>query len=166
MADLAAIAAIGKRAGALTVADSTFASPMIQHPLDLGFDIVVHSATKYLSGHSDIVAGVLVVRDQDLADRIRFLQNATGAVLDPFPAFLALRGLKTLALRMERHSANALAVAQHLEGHPKLRRVIYPGLKSHPQHALAARQMKGFGGMVDDRDRCGREGRPAHARIA
>ena len=148
VADLAAIAAIGKRAGALTVADSTFASPMIQHPLDLGFDIVVHSATKYLSGHSDIVAGVLVVRNQGLADRIRFLQNATGAVLDPFPAFLALRGLKTLALRMERHSANALAVAQHLEGHPKLRRVIYPGLKSHPQHTLAARQMKGFGGMV------------------
>jgi cystathionine gamma-lyase len=114
----------------------------------LEVDIVVHSATKYLSGHSDIVAGVLALRDQDLADRIRFLQNATGAVLDPFPAFLASRGLKTLALRMERHSANALAVAQYLEGHPKLRRVIYPGLKSHPQHALAARQMKGFGGMV------------------
>ncbi len=148
MADLAAIAAIGKRAGALTIADSTFASPMIQRPLDLGFDIVVHSATKYLSGHSDIVAGVLAVRDQELADRIRFLQNATGAVLDPFPAFLALRGLKTLALRMDRHSANALAVAQYLEGHPKLSRVIYPGLKSHPQHALAARQMKGFGGIV------------------
>jgi cystathionine gamma-lyase len=146
--DLAAIAKIGKAAGALTVADSTFASPMIQRPLDLGIDIVVHSATKYLSGHSDIVAGVLTLRDQDLADRIRFLQNATGAVLDPFPAFLASRGLKTLALRMERHSANALAVAQYLEGHPKLRRVIYPGLKSHPQHALAARQMKGFGGMV------------------
>jgi cystathionine gamma-lyase len=107
VADLAAIAAIGKAAGALTVADSTFASPMIQHPLELGFDIVVHSATKYLSGHSDIVAGVLAVRSQELADRIRFLQNATGAVLDPFPAFLALRGLKTLALRMERHSANA-----------------------------------------------------------
>ncbi len=148
VADLAAVAAIGRAAGALTVADSTFASPLIQRPLDLGFDVVVHSATKYLSGHSDVVAGVLVVRDQDLADRIRFLQNATGAVLDPFPAFFALRGLKTLALRMERHSANALAVAQYLESSPKLRRVIYPGLKSHPQHALAARQMKGFGGMV------------------
>jgi cystathionine gamma-lyase len=146
VADLAAIAKIGRSAGVLTVADSTFASPMIQRPLDLGFDIVVHSATKYLSGHSDILAGVLA--RQDLADRIRFLQNATGAVLDPFPAFLALRGLKTLALRMERHAANALAVAQYLEGHPKLKRVIYPGLKSHPQHALAARQMKGFGGMV------------------
>ena len=148
VADLAAIAKIGKAAGALTVADSTFASPLIQRPLDLGFDIVAHSATKYLSGHSDIVAGVLAVRDHDLADRIRFLQNATGAVLDPFPAFLALRGMKTLALRMDRHSANALAVAQHLEGNPKLRRVIYPGLKSHPQHLLAARQMQGFGGMV------------------
>jgi cystathionine gamma-lyase len=148
VADLAAIAKIGKAAGALAVADSTFASPLIQRPLDLGFDIVVHSATKYLSGHSDIVAGVLAVRDHDLADRIRFLQNATGAVLDPFPAFLALRGMKTLALRMDRHSANALAVAQHLEGNPKLRRVIYPGLESHPQHLLAARQMKGFGGMV------------------
>ncbi len=148
VADLAAIAAIGKAAGALTVAISTFASPLIQRPLDLGFDVVVHSATKYLSGHSDVVAGVLAVRDQGLADRIRFLQNATGAVLDPFPAFLALRGLKTLALRMERHSANALAVAQYLEGHRKLRRVIYPGLQSHPQHALSARQMKGFGGIV------------------
>jgi cystathionine gamma-lyase len=148
VADLAAIAAIGKAAGALTIADSTFASPLIQRPLDLGFDVVVHSATKYLSGHSDVVAGVLAVRDRDLADRIRFLQNATGAVLDPFPAFLALRGLKTLALRMDRHSANALAVAQHLEGNRKLKRVIYPGLKSHPQHALAARQMKGFGGIV------------------
>ena len=148
VADLAAIAAIGKAAGALTVADSTFASPMIQRPLDLGFDVVLHSATKYLSGHSDIVAGVLVVRDPDLAGRIQFLQNATGAVLDPFPAFLALRGLKTLALRMERHSANALAVAEYLEGHPKLKRVIYPGLKSHPQHGLAKRQMKGFGGIV------------------
>ena len=148
VADLAAIAAIGKKAGVLAVADSTFGSPMIQRPLGLGFDIVLHSATKYLSGHSDIVAGALVVRDQGLADSIRFLQNAVGAVLDPFAAFLALRGLKTLALRMERHSANALAVAEHLEGHPKLRRVIYPGLRSHPQHALAARQMKGFGGIV------------------
>ncbi len=148
VADLAAIAAIGKAAGVLTVADSTFASPLIQRPLDLGFDVVVHSATKYLSGHSDIVAGVLAVRDQGLAERIQFLQNATGAVLDPFPAFLALRGMKTLALRMDRHSANALAVARHLEGCRKLRRVIYPGLKSHPQHALAARQMQGFGGII------------------
>lgn len=148
VADLAAIAAIGKAAGALTVADFTFASPMIQTPLDLGFDVVLHSATKYLSGHSDIVAGIVVVRDEGLAERIRFLQNAVGAVLDPFPAFLALRGLKTLALRMERHSSNGLAVAQFLEGHRKLKRVIYPGLRSHPQHELAARQMKGSGGIV------------------
>ncbi|ADP71094.1 Cys/Met metabolism pyridoxal-phosphate-dependent protein [Rhodomicrobium vannielii ATCC 17100] len=146
--DLAAIAAIGKSAGALTVADSTFASPVIQKPLDLGFDIVLHSATKYLSGHSDIIAGVVAVKEPALADALRFLQNATGAVLDPFPAFLALRGLKTLALRIERHSANALAIAQSLEGHPKLKRVIYPGLKSHPQHQVAARQMNGFGGML------------------
>ena len=148
VADLAAIAAIGKTRGILTVANSTFASPMIQRPLDLGFDIVLHSATKYLSGHSDIIAGVLAVGDESLAERIRFLQNSVGAVLDPFASFLALRGLKTLALRMERHSANALAVAKHLAGHPKVRQVIYPGLESHPQHALAARQMRGFGGMV------------------
>ncbi len=109
---------------------------------------MLHSATKYLSGHSDIVAGIVVVRDEGLAERIRFLQNAVGAVLDPFPAFLALRGLKTLALRMERHSSNGLAVAQFLEGHRKLKRVIYPGLRSHPQHELAARQMKGSGGIV------------------
>jgi cystathionine gamma-lyase len=148
VAGLAAIAAIGKARGILTVADSTFASPIIQRPLDIGFDIVLHSATKYLSGHSDIIAGVIAVRDESLAERLRFLQNAIGSVLDPYPSFLALRGLKTLALRMERHSANALAVAKHLEGHRKVRRVIYPGLESHPQYALASRQMRGFGGMV------------------
>lgn len=148
VADLAAIAAIGRKAGVLTVADSTFASPVVQRPLDLGFDIVVHSATKYLNGHSDIIAGIVVVRDADLAARLGFLQNATGAILDPFAAFLALRGLKTLALRIERHSANALAIARAFEHHPKLTRLIYPGLASHPQHAVAARQMNGFGGMV------------------
>jgi len=148
VADLAAIAAIGRKTGVLTVADSTFASPVVQRPLDLGFDIVVHSATKYLNGHSDIIAGIVVVRDADLAARLGFLQNATGAILDPFAAFLALRGLKTLALRIERHSANALAIAQAFEHHPKLTRLIYPGLASHPQHAVAARQMNGFGGMV------------------
>lgn len=148
VADLAAIAAIGRKAGVLTVADSTFASPVVQRPLDLGFDIVVHSATKYLNGHSDIIAGIVVVRDADLAARLGFLQNATGAILDPFAAFLALRGLKTLALRIERHSANALAIAHAFEHHPKLTRLIYPGLASHPQHEVAARQMNGFGGMV------------------
>lgn len=146
--DLAAIAAIGKAAGALTVADSTFASPIIQRPLELGFDIVLHSATKYLSGHSDVIAGVVVVKQPALADALRFLQNATGGVLDPFPAFLAHRGLKTLALRMERHSENGLALAETLEGHPKLSRVIYPGLRSHPQHETAVKQMNGFGGML------------------
>jgi cystathionine gamma-lyase len=148
VADLAAIAKIGRSKGILTVVDSTFASPIIQRPLEFGIDIVLHSATKYLNGHSDIVAGVLAVRDQALAERLRFLQNASGAVLDPFPAFLALRGLKTLSLRMERHSANALAVARQLEKHREVRRVIYPGLPSHPQHELALRQMCGFGGMV------------------
>lgn len=148
LADLAAIAEIGKARGILTLADSTFASPIIQRPLELGFDIVLHSATKYLNGHSDIVAGVIAVRDTELAERIRFLQNSAGAVLDPYPSFLALRGLKTLALRMERHSANALAVARHLEGSKKVTRVIYPGLESHPQHGLAVRQMQGFGGIV------------------
>jgi cystathionine gamma-lyase len=148
VADLAAIAEIGKARGILTVADSTFASPMIQRPLEFGFDIVLHSATKYLNGHSDIVAGAVVVRDPELAERIGFLQNSAGAVLDPYPSFLALRGLKTLALRMERHCANALAVARHLEGNRKIERVIYPGLESHPQHALAKRQMQGFGGIV------------------
>jgi len=148
VADLAAIAAIGRKAGVLTVADSTFASPVVQRPLDLGFDIVVHSATKYLNGHSDIIAGIVVVRDADLAAKLGFLQNATGAILDPFAAFLALRGLKTLALRIGRHSSNALAIAQAFEHHPKLTRLIYPGLPSHPQHGIAARQMNGFGGMV------------------
>lgn len=140
IADLAALAEMGRARGILTVADSTFASPHVQRPLDLGFDIVLHSATKYLNGHSDIVAGVVAVKDADLAQRIGFLQNAVGAVLDQFPSFLALR--------MERHSANALALARRLENHAKVARVIYPGLDSHPQHQLAARQMNGFGGMV------------------
>jgi cystathionine gamma-lyase len=148
VADLAAIAEMGKARGILTVADSTFASPMIQRPLELGFDIVLHSATKYLNGHSDIVAGVVAVRDKELAERIGFLQNAAGAILDSFPSFLALRGLKTLALRMERHCSNALAIAEHLERNRKIERVLYPGLESHPQHALARRQMQGFGGIV------------------
>jgi cystathionine gamma-lyase len=148
VADLNAVAALGKSRGLLTVADSTFASPIIQRPLALGFDVVLHSATKYLNGHSDVIAGVVAVADRSLADRLKFLQNATGAVLDPFASFLVLRGLKTLALRMERHSANALAIARHFNGHPKLRQVIYPGLPNHPQHNLAAAQMNGFGGML------------------
>lgn len=148
IADLSGVAALGRELGLLTVVDSTFASPHIQRPLEFGVDIVVHSATKYLNGHSDIIGGVLAVKDKELAERLGFLQNAIGGILDPFSSFLALRGLKTLALRMERHSANGLTVARWLERQPKVARVIYPGLESHPQHALARRQMNGFGGMI------------------
>jgi cystathionine gamma-lyase len=149
IADLAGVAEIGRKRAILTAADNTFASPAVQRPLEHGFDIVVHSVTKYVSGHSDIVGGAAVVRDdRGLIDRLRFLQNATGGVMDPFSSFLALRGLRTLPLRMERHAANALAVARFLESHPKVGRVSYPGLPSHSQHNLAARQMSSGGGMV------------------
>jgi cystathionine gamma-lyase len=148
LADLEAIAAIGRERGVLTVVDNTFASPAVQRPLEHGIDIVVHSVTKYIGGHSDIVGGAIVVRDPELAQKLQFLQNATGGILDPFSSFLALRGIKTLPLRLQRHSANALAVARWLEAHPKIERVIYPGLESHPQYELAARQMAGGGGMV------------------
>jgi cystathionine gamma-lyase len=147
--DLSMVAEIGRERGILTVADNTFASPYVQRPLELGFDLVMHSATKYLNGHSDMVGGIVVVGDnKELADRLAFLQNAVGAVAGPFDSFLALRGLKTLALRMERHCANAVAVADHLARHRRVARVHYPGLKSHPQHDLARRQMHGYGGMV------------------
>jgi cystathionine gamma-lyase len=150
--DLAAIGEFARGNDLIAVADNTFASPWIQHPIDLGFDIVVHSATKYLNGHSDMVGGVVVVGSgkerEPVADRLGFLQNAVGAVAGPFDSFLALRGLKTLALRMERHCANALDLASWLEKHLKVKAVRYPGLASHPQHALARRQMKGFGGMI------------------
>ncbi len=149
LVDLGAVARIGQQRGILTVCDNTFATPWVQRPLELGFDVVMHSATKYLNGHSDMVGGVLVVGDRpELAERLYFLQNAVGGVQGPFDSFLALRGLKTLALRMARHCANAAAVAAFLEGHPKVERVYYPGLASHPQHALARRQMHEFGGMV------------------
>ena len=149
LADLGAIAAIGRQRRILTLVDNTFASPAVQRPFDHGIDMVVHSVTKYIGGHSDIVGGAVVVRDDpELAARLGFLQNATGAILDPFSSFLALRGIKTLPLRMERHAANALAVATWLEGHSEVDRVIYPGLPSHPQHQLAKRQMKNGGGMV------------------
>ena len=148
LVDLEVVARVAKRRGLLAVADNTFASPWVQRPLALGFDVVVHSATKYLNGHSDVVGGVAVVRDAGLAERLGFLQNAVGAIPGAFDCFLVNRGLKTLALRMERHCANGLAVAQWLERHPQVERVIYPGLPSHPQHALACRQMRGFGGMV------------------
>jgi cystathionine gamma-lyase len=149
LADLAAIAAMARRRGVWSAIDNTFATPYCQRPLTLGFDLVVHSVTKYLNGHSDVVGGVAVVGESaELVERLRFLQNAVGAVAGPFDSFLALRGLKTLALRMERHCANALRIAEWLERRPDVVRVIYPGLPSHPQHGLARRQMHGFGGMV------------------
>ncbi|HEY2661405.1 MAG TPA: cystathionine gamma-synthase [Caulobacteraceae bacterium] len=147
--DLAAIAAFAKKNGLITVADNTFASPYIQRPLEFGFDIVVHSTTKYLNGHSDMIGGVAVIGENaDLIERLKFLQNAIGGISGPFDSFLALRGVKTLALRMERHCANALKIARWLEARPAVGRVIYPGLESHPQHELARRQMSGFGGIV------------------
>jgi cystathionine gamma-lyase len=150
LVDLEAVAALAKRRGVLCVADNTFASPYVQRPLEHGFDIVTHSTTKYLNGHSDMIGGVAVVRDDpDLIERLRFLQNAEGAISGPFDSFLALRGLKTLSLRMERHCANALKIATWLETRGDVAKVIYPGLASHPQHALARRQMAGgFGGIV------------------
>ena len=150
LVDLEAIAAIGKKHGLITVADNTFASPYIQRPLELGFDIVTHSTTKYLNGHSDMVGGVAIVGDNaELAAQLKFLQNALGAISGPFDSFLALRGLKTLALRMERTCDSALKIARWLETHPAVEKVIYPGLECHPQHALAKRQMTGgFGGII------------------
>ncbi len=149
LVDLERVAAVARRRGIVAAADNTFASPCVQRPLEYGFDLVMHSTTKYLNGHSDMVGGVLVVGDNaELADRLSFLQNAVGAVQGPFDSFLALRGLKTLALRMERHSSSAMTIAEWLSAHPKTRRVIYPGLPSHPQHALAKKQMRGFGGMI------------------
>ncbi|NHR04744.1 PLP-dependent transferase [Chromobacterium haemolyticum] len=150
LVDLAAVADLGQRHGLITVADNTFASPVVQRPLAFGFDIVVHSATKYLNGHSDVIAGAAVVSRQrpELAEQLAFLHNAVGAVLDPFASFLVLRGLRTLALRVERHNSNALAVARWLEAQTQVERVLYPGLASHPQHELARRQMQGFGGVV------------------
>ena len=147
--DLAAVAQIGRSIGALTAADNTFASPFIQRPLEFGFDLVMHSATKYLNGHSDIIGGVAVIGENaELGERLAFLQNAVGGVAGPFDAFLALRGLKTLHLRMAAHCANAMRIATWLEAHARVERVIYPGLASHPQHQLAVRQMNGFGGMI------------------
>ena len=147
--DLAAVSAVAKKHGLIMVVDNTFASPILQRPLEHGADIVMHSATKYLNGHSDMVGGMLVVGDDaELAEQVAFLQNAVGGVQGPFDSFLALRGLKTLHLRMRAHCDNAMALAQWLASHPAVARVVYPGLPSHPHHALAARQMDGFGGMV------------------
>jgi cystathionine gamma-lyase len=154
--DLEGVAALAKRRNLISVADNTFCSPYLQRPLELGIDIVVHSTTKYLNGHSDMVGGCVIVGDNaDLKDRLKFLQNAVGAISGPFDSFLALRGIKTLALRMERHSTNGQKIAEWLESRSDVRRVLYPGLASHPQHAIARAQMQAFGGMVTvelDRD--------------
>ena len=151
LVDLEAVASFAKSRNILSVIDNTFASPWCQRPLELGFDVVVHSATKYLNGHSDVIGGVCVTASKTIAEKLAFLQNAIGSVPSPFDAFLVTRGLKTLAVRMERHCANAMAIAERLARHPKVESVIYPGLASHPQHALAKRQMHGFGGMMSMR---------------
>jgi cystathionine gamma-lyase len=152
LADLQAIADICRERGIISVCDNTFASPIVQRPIEFGFDIVVHSTTKYMNGHSDIIGGIAVVggepHQQAWREQLGFLQNSVGAIQGPFDSFLVLRGIKTLALRLERHCANALALAQWLEREPKVKRVYYPGLESHPQHALARQQMNGFGGII------------------
>jgi cystathionine beta-lyase/cystathionine gamma-synthase len=148
LADIAAIAQAARSHGALTLVDNTFASPYFQRPLELGADIVLYSTTKYMGGHSDVVGGAVALNDDDVAAQLRFLQNAAGGVPGPFDSWLVLRGLKTLTVRMRAHEANACAIAYALEGRPEIERVIYPGLPSHPQHALAKQQMSGFGGMI------------------
>lgn len=158
LADLEAIAKIAKAKNLIAVCDNTFASPWAQRPLEYGFDIVIHSATKYIAGHSDMVGGVAVVREAELGERMAFLQNSIGAVQGPFDSFIALRSLKTLSLRMERHNTNALRVAEFLETHDGIEDVIYPGLASHPQYDLARRQMKGGGGIISVRIKGGLDG--------
>jgi cystathionine gamma-lyase len=155
LVDLEAVSSIARARNIISVIDNTFASPWVQRPLEMGFDLVVHSATKYLNGHSDVIGGVCVTRSKPIAEQIAFLQNSIGSVPSPFDAFLVTRGLKTLAVRMERHCANAMLIAERLARHPKVESVIYPGLASHPQHALAKRQMRAFGGMLSMRIRGG-----------
>ncbi|HLA32857.1 MAG TPA: PLP-dependent aspartate aminotransferase family protein [Pseudomonas sp.] len=148
LCDLAMVGQLGRARGILTVADNTFASPYLQRPLAHGFDLVVHSATKYLNGHSDVIAGLVVADKPELAEQLGFLQNAVGGILDPFSSFLCLRGMRTLALRLQRHVDNATQLAAWLERQPRVASVLYPGLPSHPQHELAARQMRGSGGLI------------------
>ncbi|MCV7443626.1 cystathionine gamma-synthase [Mycobacterium paraense] len=154
--DIAAISEIGRQSSAKLLVDNTFASPALQQPLTLGADVVLHSTTKYIGGHSDVVGGALITNDRDLDEAFAFLQNGAGAVPGPFDAYLTMRGLKTLVLRMQRHSENASAVAEFLAGHPSVSAVLYPGLPGHPGHEIAAKQMRGFGGMVSVRMRGGR----------
>ena len=146
--DIEAVASIAKQHCILTVVDNTFATPFFQKPLTLGADVVVHSTTKYLNGHSDVIGGAVVTDDEDLNEKLGFIQNAAGAVPGPFDCFLVLRGIKTLALRMERHEENAIKIAHFLENHPKVKKVLYPGLESHPGYGLAKKQMAGFGGII------------------
>ncbi len=148
LVDLDAIAGLAKKSGALVVVDNTFATPYLQRPLEMGADIVMHSATKFINGHSDMVGGIVAVRDDGLAEQLAYLQNSIGSVAGPFDSFLALRGVKTLDVRMERHCKSSLRIAEWLEGHPNVERVLYPGLSSHPQHELAKKQMPGYGGIV------------------
>lgn len=148
LTDIAAVSQLAHKHGALVVVDNTFMSPVFQRPLELGADIVMHSATKYLGGHSDLVGGVLATSSQEVFEQMKFHQNAVGAIPGPFDCWLALRGLKTLGVRMQAHARNAQAIAEYLQAHPGVRRVIYPGLASHPQHTLAGKQMQGFGGMI------------------
>ena len=155
--DLAALGEVAHRHGALLVVDNTFATPYLQRPLEYGADVVVHSTTKYLGGHSDVVGGFVATSNEDLEARFAYIQNAVGAVPGPFDCYLTLRGTKTLAVRMDRHCVNAAAVADFLQGHPGVARVLYPGLESHPTHAVAARQMSGFGGMISFLARGGRD---------
>ncbi|MDT5320156.1 MAG: cystathionine gamma-synthase [Mycobacterium sp.] len=164
IADIAAIAELGAEHSAKVLVDNTFASPALQQPLTLGADVVLHSTTKYIGGHSDVVGGALVTNDEELDAAFGFLQNGAGAVPGPFDAYLTMRGLKTLVLRMQRHSENAAAVAEFLAGHASVSAVLYPGLPTHPGHQIAARQMRGFGGMVSVRMRGGRS--PAEALCA
>jgi cystathionine beta-lyase len=148
VADIAAIAAIAKAHGCLLCVDNTFASPALQKPITLGADIVVHSATKYLGGHSDLIAGLVVTADEELGEQIRFYQNAAGAILGPFDSWLVIRGMETLTLRMRQHCSTAQAIAEFLKEHPAVDRVFYPGLPSHPNHSIARRQSRGFGGII------------------
>ncbi|WP_321518234.1 cystathionine gamma-synthase [uncultured Bacteroides sp.] len=148
VSDIKAISEITKRHGVILVVDNTFLSPYFQKPLDLGADIVVHSSTKYIGGHSDVLGGSVILNDEDLYKKIQYHQNAVGAVLAPFDSYLTLRGIKTLAIRLERHNKNAIEIAHYLEKHPKVIKVIYPGLKSHPQHELATKQATGYGGII------------------
>lgn len=153
--DLKTVAAIAKKNNLISVVDNTFATPMLQRPLEYGFDIVMHSTTKYINGHSDIIGGIAIIgENKNYAEQIAFLQNSVGAIASPFDSFLALRGVKTLAVRMQRHCENAMAIASWLEKHRKVSRVIYPGLKSHPQHKIAKQQMKDFGGMITVELKC------------